>query len=432
MKVIPSSPSILATAAHAALYASSRLVPAAAAAMACDESIFEATPSAVLGYRTFVDKTDINVGLAGNCTGEGLFQMPRMTWTIEPNPDDSVNTTSVYLSPSNVGTVVTDEFGDFLGIQIDRAAVANAAEVAVLIQAPKDGFRSVNIQTGAPFFVNIVKGFTDLTYIYVGGGSTCNPVRGSYIEAGCPQCKDLYTPEEVRGIGPSIVADLSDVNVEAKFFSDKWTFIRSIDVSSFGGAVYNLSLALPEYEYGENGVPVNFNFGAASSKVEIKGNFDCADEVINNMTNGGQCLFNSYGARGCKDCSNELIIDGFFNGYFNVSADLTYGSSPLNAKISGDGCDRLAPRYDSTMDLLNCSEGNVTVDVEPFPCISADIGTVECGADPLSEGALSWPCFCVVPMPASECKDQPSTGLSLGADWIVYLSLPIVGVFLAL
>lgn len=389
------------------------------AAMACDESIFEPTPSAVLVNKTY---TNINVGLAGNCTGEGLFQMPRMTWTIEPNPDDSVTTTSVYLSPSNVGTVITDESSYIQGIQIDPAAVANAAEVAVLIQAPKDGLGSVIIQNGAPFFVNIVKGFTDLTSISIGGGNTCNPVRGSYIEADCPQCKDLYTPEEVRGIGPSVVADLSDVNVGPPKLGDKWTCIRSIGVTS--DTVYNLSLALPEY--GENGAPVQFDFGAASSKVEIKGNFDCAFED----TTGGQCVFRTSGTRGCKDCSNELIIDGSFNGYFNVSGEFIDGSSPLNAEVSGDGCARLVPYDDDIKALVNCSEGNVTVDVEPLPCISADIGTVECGADPYpSEGP---PCFCVVPMPASECKDQPSTGLSLSADWIVYLSLPIVGVFLAL
>ena len=420
MKVIPSSPSILATAAHAALYASSRSVPAAAA-MACDESIFEATPSAVL-----VNQTRINVGLAGDCFGEGLFQMPRMTWTIEPNPDDSVTTTSVYLSPSNVGTVVTDELsygtGSILGIQIDPAAVANAAEVAVLIQTPKDSLKSVSIENGAPFFVNIIKGFTDLTYISLDGGSTCNPVMGSYIEAGCPQCKDLYTPEEVRGIGPSIVADLSDVNVENKIGD-----FRSIWVTSFLDAVYNLSLALPEY--GENGVPVNFRFRSASSKVEIKGNFDCAFEDTN-MTNGGRCVFQSGQASGCKDCSNELIVDGSFNGYFNVSGGNVYGNSPLNAKMSGNGCDRLAPYNDDIKALVNCSEGNVTVDVEPLPCISADFVTEECGSDAYKRREC--PCFCVVPMPASECKDQPSTGLSLGADWIVYLSLPIVGVFLAL
>ena len=72
------------------------------------------------------------------------------------------------------------------------------------------------------------------------------------------------------------------------------------------------------------------------------------------------------------------------------------------------------------------------MDVEPFPCISADIGTVECGADPYRTGWVEQPCFCVAPLPVSECKDQPSTGFSLGADWIVYLSLPIVGVLLAL
>ena len=210
---------------------------------------------------------------------------------------------------------------------------------------------------------------------------------------------------------------------------DKWTFIRSIDVLSFGNAIYNLSLALPEY--GENGVPVQFDFGAASSKVEIKGNFDCAFEETN-MTNGGLCFFKSSGTPGCKDCSNELIIDGSFNGYFNVSGSTfdSDGSSPLDVEMSGDGCDRVAPfAYDDSIKpLVNCSEGNVTVDVEPFPCISADIGTVECGADERDEQ----PCICVVPLPDSECKDQPSAGLSLSADWIVYLSLPIVGVFLAL
>ena len=93
--------------------------------------------------------------------------------------------------------------------------------------------------------------------------------------------------------------------------------------------------------------------------------------------------------------------------------------------MSGDGCARLVPYDDDFKALVNCSEGNVTVDVEPFPCISADIGTVECGANPYG---LFESCFCVVPLPDRECN----SGLTLGADMIVYLSLPIVGVFLAL
>ena len=412
MKVAPSVSVRTALAALYYVYASGGLV----AAVTCDEAVFGATPSAVLDLdRDFW----ITVGLApGNCTGEGLFQMPRMTWTIEPNPDDSVNTTSVFLSPSNVGTVVTDEYSNIKGIQIDRAVAANATEIGVLIQAPKDGVSSVTVEEGAPFYVNIIKGFTRFRDINLDGHpNTCYQARDGSIESECPTCDDLYTPEEVKGIGSSIVADLSDVNVE-----DTYGYI-SVGTYEFVG---NLSLTLPEY--GENGVPVYFDFGSASSKVEIKGNFDCAFEDTN-MTNGGRCVFKSSGASGCKDCSNELIIDGSFNGYFNVSADYVYGNSPLDVEMSGDGCARLVPSNDDIKALVNCSEGNVTVDVEPFPCISADVGTVECGAGPyLIEG----PCFCVVPMPSSECKDQPSTGLSLSADWLVYLSLPIVGVFLAL
>mmetsp|Transcript_12916 Transcript_12916/g.22069 ORF Transcript_12916/g.22069 Transcript_12916/m.22069 type:complete len:417 (+) Transcript_12916:176-1426(+) len=412
------APSFSISAALAALYASSALV-VPTAATTCDEAVFEASPSTVV-----TEISSIYVGLAGNCTGEGLFQMPRMIWTIEPNPDDSVNTTSIFLSPSNIGSVVTEGY-NVMGIDLYPAAVANAIEIGVLIQAPKDGLNSVSVKNGAPFFVNIAKGFTRLTYLSLGGADTCNPVRVDYIEAGCPFCNDLYAPEEVKGIGPSIVADLSEVNVEDVI--GQYTFIQSIFVTSFGQSVYNLSLALPEY--GESGVPVQFDFESASSKIEIKGSFDCAFEETN-MTNGGWCALKSNPASGCKDCSNEMIIDGYINGYFNVSA-----TSPLDVHMSDGGCDHLAPfsYYDKGMGQFKCTEGNATVNVEPLPCISADIGTVECGTDPYMDHSNDFPCFCVAPLPDRKCPPIDSSGVSLGlgAVWIVSLLLPIAAALFA-
>jgi len=299
---------------------------------------------------------------------------------------------------------------------------ANATEIGVLIQAPKDVVSSVKVEEGAPFFVNIIKGFTRLRDIRLDGHpSTCYQARDGSIEVECPKCDDLYTPEEVKGIGSSIVADLSDVNVE-----DTYGYMS---VDTYRDSVDNLSLTLPEY--GENGVPVVFDFGSASSKIEIKGSFDCA------YLNYSACTFMSSSRSrlaGCKDCSNEMIIDGSINGYFNVSSYESY-DIPLEVKISDRGCDHLAPLYGESRNMngVKCTEGNVIVNVEPFPCVSTDIGTLECGTNP------SWrpefaeteiiPCdYCVVPLPARECNSGPS----LGADRIVYLLLPIAAMLFAL
>ena len=409
MKIAPSLSVRTILAALYYVYASGGLV---VAAVTCDEAVFGATPSAVLDPdRDFW----ITVGLApGICTGEGLFQMPRMTWTIEPNLDDSVNTTSVFLSPSNVGTVVTDEFQNIKGIQIDRAVAANATEIGVLIQAPKDGLGSVRVAEGAPSFVNIIKGFTRLNRISSGGPSgTCYQARDGSIDTECPKCDDLYTFEEVKGIGSTIVADLSDVNVED-------TTYGFMSVFSYGKSVDNLSLTLPKN--GEDGVPVDFDFGTASSKIEIKGSFDCT----RNLT---YCRFMSNRRlEGCKDCSNEMIIDGSINGYFNVSSNV-----PLDIKISDGGCDHVTPLFgrSSNMNGVKCTEGNAIVNVEPLPCVSTDIGTLECGTNPLwrpDKPDLTNCDYCVVPLPARECNSGPS----LGADRIVYLLLPIAAMLSAL
>ena len=397
--------SLSISAALVPLYAA-LVVPTAATATICNETDFEANPSTVLTEPI----SSIYVGLANTCAGEGLFQMPRMTWTIEPNPDDSVNTTSVFLSPSNIGTVVVEYDDLMMGIDVDPAAVMNAAAIGVRVQTPKDGLNLVSVKNG-PVFINIVKGFTNLRTLYLGGEDTCAPVRDGYIEYDCPFC-DLYTHDEVKGIGSSIVADLSEVNVDVEdALGTSTMYVRSWGVN-------NLTLALPEN--GENGVPVEFRFESASSKIEIKGNIDC------DMSTGGQCRFQSNRASGCKDCSNELIIDGSINGYFNVSTE-----SPLFVNMSDGGCDHLAldtsiPFFRSpNMDQMKCSEGNVTVNVEFLPCIGADIGTLECGLTPFPADENETACYCVAPLPDRECPPEESSGVSLGSVWIVSLLLPI-------
>ena len=408
-------------AALAAVYASSALV-IPTAATTCDD--FEANPSTELTEEI----RRIWVGLAGNCTGEGLFQMPRMTWTIEPNPDDSVNSTSVFLSPSNIGTVVVEdsntEGSTILGIDVDPVAVANAIEIGVLVQTPKNSLREVEVENGAPFFVNIVKGFTNLRYLVLGRADTCYRVRDGYIELDCPTCDDLYTHAEVKGIGSSIVADLSEVNVE----DDRGTNGPSLVVSSGGlASVNNFTLVLPDN--GGNGVPVQLNFfGSASSKVEIIGDIDCSTDDVAFRDQHGVCVFLSNQAWGCKDCSNEMIIDGTINGYFNVSTEI-----PLDVKVPDGGCDHFAlysPFFlNRNMDQFKCTEGNATVNVEPLPCVSADIGTLECGTNPIRDHSNESACFCVAPLPDRECPPS-SDGVSLGAAWIVSLLLPIAAALL--
>ena len=181
----------------------------------------------------------------------------------------------------------------------------------------------------------------------------------------------------------------------------------------------NLTLVLPEN--GENGVPVRFNFDSASSKIEIKGNIDCSTDFPLDT----QCSFWSvFPASGCKDCSSEIIFDGSINGYINVSTEI-----PLDFTTSDGGCDHLAPlAWKESMGQVKCTEGNKTVNVEPLPCISADIGTVECGTNPFRDSNNETACFCVVPLPDREC---PSSGVSLGAAWIVSLILPIAAALLA-
>ena len=166
------------------------------------------------------------------------------------------------------------------------------------------------------------------------------------------------------------------------------------------------------------------NFESASSKIEIKGSFDCAFPMTN-MSNGGYCAFKSNSASGCKDCSNEMIIDGSINGYFNVSAESPL-MSPLDVKMSDGGCDHLAPlSWKESMGQVKCTEGNVTVNVDPLPCISFDIGTLECGTNPYMDHSNESACFCVVPLPDRECPPEDSSGVSFGAVWIISLLLPL-------
>lgn len=97
------------------------------------------------------------------------FTIPRFTWTIEPAPD-GINRTSVYTYPPNIGKVKTADPDKeyFEGIIIDMDAIDNSTqEIAILIQTPNDVLEYVSVNSGMPFYVNIIDGFTALSFISV-------------------------------------------------------------------------------------------------------------------------------------------------------------------------------------------------------------------------------------------------------------------------
>ncbi|KAL9188591.1 hypothetical protein ACHAXT_006969 [Thalassiosira profunda] len=374
---------------------------AAAETSTCDESMFGDASQVIDG-----SVNDIMIKVVGPCEE---FQMPRITFTIEPSPEGD-NTTSVYASPSDVGSVVY-EYSSITGVEINAEAAMNAAEVGILIQTPRDTLGSVQVEMGASFNVNIAKGFTALTYLSVWGGDTC-----SYGFDGCPlpECDDLYKSEELSGIGPSVVADLSDVNVVSAF-SDNTTFVRPIWVTaSYGSGIYDLTLSLPDYE---GGVPAKFSFGAGLAKIAIIGDLDCGYVPEREPNDPGFCTIESTAVPGCKDCmDNELVIDGTIAGFFNVSS-----ATHLDVQtVEEDGCDHFAPFNNAeNSGKFQCDEGPVEVDATPFPCVG-DAGSVVCGG-PNPYGYENQ-CLCLVPLPEDGSCNSPvvAAGSAANAKWVIF------------
>lgn len=327
--------------------------------------------------------------------------MPRATWTIEPAPDGTT-TTSVFMTPSNIGTVDFENWSDY-GIVLDPAAVANAAEVGILIQVPKDDLERVSIEYGMPFYVNIAKGFTQLTMIIISGASTCH-----YAD-GCPIC-DIFTPEDTNNVGPTIVADLSSVEMQV---SESWgNYTQAIDISQFGAGIYDLTVVLPE---DDDGVGMALNLDPTQANIKIKGNIKCDGSygvVVNddlpeeNYLNEFYCNIASKAEPGAKETSTNLVVDGTISGFFNVSSNV---GSAVFVEVSDDaGCDHFAPfHYEETIGSFTCQDGGdavAVVNTEPFPCVG-DNGMVDCG----EKGRNYQDDICRVPL-AKQPECGPLTG----------------------
>jgi len=348
---------------------------------------------------------NINVQLLHKtCYAE--FTIPRLTWTIEPAPD-GINRTSVYTYPPNIGKVKTADPDKeyFEGIIIDMDAIYNSTqEIAILIQTPNDVLEYVSVNSGMPFYVNIIDGFTALSFISVWGSSACD-----YYD-GCPQCNTLFTSNDIKDIGPKVVADLSSVDLKKELDVENETvsFIQPLNIQSWGD-VYDLTIVLP---LKEEGVGVKMDLKSADANVYIKGNIKCDDDenVVPSLfeyTNENYCKMAGTDTSGCTDCSNSLTIDGSIFGYFNVSGTMSADNEyKLEVDISqDDGCDNVIwgenqyesmPAPSTSMVCTDGAEANVVFDTS-LPCIG-DTGTLDCGYSAFGYDG----CFCKVPFKGSD------------------------------
>lgn len=367
------------------------------------------------------------------------FTLPRITWTIEPSPNGT-NTTSIYTYPPNIGTLKTGDMnkGYCEGFELDMDAIDNTTdEIAILIQTPRDALEYVEVGQGMPFYVNIIDGFTALRSLSVWGASACD-----YYD-GCAQCNTLFTYDDIKDIGPKVVADLSSVDLYKELVVENETvaFTEPLGIRTWGvESIYDLTVILPP---NDEGVGVQMMFESANANVYIKGDIKCDndEEVVPSFfeyTNENYCALRGTDASGCKACSNFLTIDGSISGYFNVSGVVDKGEQyELIVNISEDGgCDHFIwelsqiYHYDSMpapSTSLVCTDGaeaDAVVDTSPLPCIGG-IGSVDCGSSPYGyEG-----CFCKVPFEGSEdyCPsiESGSADMSILMFWTSFAALAV-------
>jgi len=337
----------------------------------------------------------------------------------------------VIMSPPDLGKVIFTYDSNLEGIEIDSDVLANASEVGVMIQVPKDSLHSVFVERRNPFFVNILDGFTQLRYVSIEGGHYCDQFDdGCWMPFACGN--NLFTSKEVKDIGPTVFADLRSVQTKVPFGSIEYKM--PISVSSWGG-VLDLTVVLPPKE---DGVDVNLNFSGGQSKIKINGNITCDDKNDGNdssLDGRNSCYLEGDYVPGCKDCSSELFIDGSISGYFNMSATRSADTDVrVKANLSqGGGCDHLAwevPSYVSGAagaESLKCSDGvaaGAVIDVTPLPCISSNVGSLTCGTNQYDA------CFCRVDSPISgrSCPAQTSSAPSLaGVTFSLVLAFVAAG-----
>jgi hypothetical protein len=333
------------------------------------------------------------------------FEMPRATWTVEPT---DANTTTVFMMPEGIGTVKYDG-SYFYGIDLNTKVAASAEEVSILIQVPKNDLKTVNVGQVLdtdPFKVNIAKGFTKLVNLYVDAPSVCD-----YYD-GCPTCNTLYTSDELKGIGPTIFADLSSVEVfesgsESTNSSNMttWNWTYPISIIQSGPGVYDLTLVLPNEE---DGVGMSVNLEPSEANIKIKGNLKCegfgGDDL---MQVEYFCSIRGKAESGVEATSASFVIEGSITG--NIYTLVEEGNEVTIDISEESGCDNFE-KFNGTESTgaVICkagSDASVEVDGEPMPCVGEN-GMLECVGNWYYYGTGS----CRVPLDERECPEDTQTG----------------------
>lgn len=311
----------------------------------------------------------------------------------------------MYTYPPNIGSLKTADFNKEYceGFELDMGAIDNTTdEIAILIQTPSNSLDYVEVRQGMPFYVNVIDGFTALRSLSVWGASACE-----YYD-GCVQCNTLFSSNDIKDIGPKVVADLSSVDLykELEYENETVAFTDPVNIRTWGvESIYDLTVILPS---NDEGVGVQMALKGANANVHIKGHIKCDndEEVVPSFfeyTNENYCTLRGSDASGCKDCFNSLTIDGSISGYFNTSGTMSADNEyELKVDISeDDGCTHIIwelnpyesmPAPSTSLVCTDGAEADASVDTSRLPCI-ADTGSVDCGSSPYGyEG-----CFCKVP-----------------------------------
>ena len=324
--------------------------------------------------------------------------LPRFTWTLEPAPEGATNTT-VMMSPPDLGTLLydlnKDGVGSADGLKINPTLnLTNGTEVGIVVQIPRNELVIVNVLGGAPFYVNIVNGFTNI--------STLGSDIGSYDF----YCGNGTYQSDIFGRGSSVAADLSSA-------IDFW----SLSIRDDGA---NWAVTLTDDETSRTELEID----AMNAKVAVQGHLQCTEPYACNLIGGSR--------EGCaENCQTELVVDGSISG--NISVFSITPQPPFWEEYEGNatfiittsdagGCDHFVlddigeTPFECTVDT------GVVVEVQEFPCtISAGEGgptdTLQCHGESYEGRHM---CNCAAPgtcLPPSPTPTPSSPSSFVKPHW---------------
>lgn len=317
--------------------------------------------------------------------------LPRFTWTLEPAPEGATETT-VMMSPPDLGTLLFDlnydGVGSVDGIKINPTLnLTNGTDVGIVARIPRDQPVIVSMLSGAPFYVNIAKGFTNIS----GLESERSNDETFYCSGGEYQTN-------IAGRGSAVVADLSST-------LGGWGVISIQD----NGADWTVKL--PEDDKND----FNLDIFSYNAKVLIQGHLNCTGTYDCKVFGGSQ--------NGCvENCATELVVDGNISGNIPVYSwtpqppfgeEYTGNATVMITTTEPNGCDHFS-LDDSDETPFECTvDAGAVVELEEFPCITVSgeggaLDVLQCQGESLDQEHI---CNCAVPgvCPAPSPTPTPSS-----------------------